>query len=84
MKKISIIIGIIAVMLIVIAVTRKVTHNNDVYPSTNVKEMSANESRILIPSPCGPQLAAQDLAGGCRSTPNSTPGALEAVDRLKP
>jgi len=84
MKKISIIIGIVAILFIVITVTRKVTHNNDVYPPTNVKELSGNETRILTPSPCGPGLAAQDLAGVCRSTPNPSPGALEAVDRLEP
>lgn len=83
MKKTFIIVVIVSVMLVVIVVTLKVTHNVNNYQPTNLKVMSGNESRILKQLPCGPGLAAQDLAGDCRSTPNSTPGALEAVDKLK-
>jgi hypothetical protein len=83
MKKTFIIVVILSVMLVVIIVTLKVRHNSD-NPPTNVKATSSNEARIVMPSPCGPGLAAQDLAGVCRSTPNPSPGALEAVDRLKP
>jgi len=84
MKKTFIIVSIVSVLLVVIVVTLKVTHNSDDDPPTNVKVTSSNEARIVMPSPCGPGLAAQDLAGVCRSTPNPSPGALEAVDRLEP
>lgn len=84
MKKTFIIVVIVSVLLVVIIVTLKVTHNSDDDPPTNVKVTSSNEARIVMPSPCVPGLAAQDLAGVCRSTPNPSPGALEAVDRLEP
>lgn len=35
--------------------------------------------RPPVVSPCGPELAAQDLAGTCRGKSGSTTGALEIV-----
>ena len=79
MKKKFVILGAAALASMILAVSRM--------PTVAVKGKSADteqRSKIAIitsapPSPCGPGLAAQDLAGNCRARPNPTPGALEAV-----
>jgi len=79
MKKKFVMLGVAALASVVLAAIRMST------VSVNGKSADAEQrSKIAIittapPSPCGPGLAAQDLAGHCRARPNPTPGALEAV-----
>jgi hypothetical protein len=83
MKKILVFLGIVSLALIAVGIPRlasgpakKNTLGIEGTPSANVASLPA-------PLPCGSGLAAQDLAGVCRAKPNPTPGALEAVGKLK-
>lgn len=66
MKKFLVLLGVVSLALIAVG-------------SAHLATASANVASPSAPLPCGPGLAAQDLAGVCRSKPNPTPGALEVV-----
>lgn len=79
MKKALVLLGVALLVFAVFVFPR--------IPTVTVKGKSLEtkrEPRVMsvpaaVPSPCGPGLAAQDLAGHCRARPKPTPGALEAI-----
>jgi hypothetical protein len=79
MKKFLVFLGIVLLALIAVDSARLATAPAKENAHGIESTQSANAANPPAPLPCGSGLAAQDLAGVCRSKPNPTPGALEAV-----
>jgi hypothetical protein len=79
MKKFLVLLGVVSLALIAVGSARLATASAKENAHGTESTQSANVASPPAPLPCGPGLAAQDLAGVCRSKPNPTPGALEAV-----
>jgi len=79
MKKKFVVLGVAALVSVVLAATRMSTVSLNGKPPDQEQRSKIATITSAPPSPCGPGLAAQDLAGNCRARPNPTPGALEAV-----
>ena len=79
MKHFLILLGVVFVALILAGVARitTVAFKGTVLEKQNKQYI--DYASTGTPLPCGPGLAAQDLAGVCRRKPNPTPGALEAI-----
>lgn len=84
MKKFLVFLGVTLLVLFAIGIARLITVPlKENAPGMENRQVAhvANPPASL---PCGSGLAAQDLAGVCRSKPNPTPGALEAIGELRP
>jgi hypothetical protein len=79
MKKIFVFFGVVIPALIAVGSARLATAAAKENAHGTESTQLANIASPPAPLPCGHGLAAQDLAGVCRSKPNPTPGALEAV-----
>jgi hypothetical protein len=82
MKKFLVFLGVVLLVLIAVGIARLVTgpaKENARGKQGLESTQSARVANPLVTSPCGPGLAAQDLAGVCRAKPSPTPGALEAM-----
>lgn len=86
MKRYIIFLGVVLVALIAIGIAHLVSEHAKENARGKESLQSTPSPRVVSPpviSPCGPGLAAQDLAGVCRAKPNPTPGALEAMRETK-
>ena len=86
MKKLIVFLGVALLALIAFGIARLVTGPAKEHERGKQGLESAPSARLTSPPvilPCGPGLAAQDLAGVCRAKPNPTPGALEAMRETK-
>jgi hypothetical protein len=81
MKKFLVLLGVVSLALIAVGSARFATAPAKENAHEAKSTQSANVARPPAPLPCGSGLAAQDLAGVCRSKPKPTPGALEAVGK---
>jgi hypothetical protein len=79
MKKFLVLLGVVSLALIAVGSARLAAAPAKENAHGTEGTQSAKVARPPAPLPCGPGLTAQDLAGVCRSKPNPTPGALEAV-----
>lgn len=79
MKKLLIFLGLAFMVLIVVGIASLVYVTINQSTRDKATKQYVNDVKLVVPLPCGPGLAAQDLAGVCRAIPKSTSGALEAV-----
>jgi HAMP domain-containing protein len=87
MKRFIVFLGVVLLALFAFGIARLVTGPAQEHERGKQSLESTPSARLTSPPvilPCGPGLAAQDLAGVCRAKPNPTPGALEAVGELIP
>jgi hypothetical protein len=79
MKKVFVLFGVAILVITAIGLSRVVPIAVDGSPPAPKPNSATIRAQPAPTPPCGPGLAAQDLAGNCRARPNPTPGALEAV-----